>query len=78
MPTVDLTVTVTTPTGTTTAEALRLYTDQNGYNASLGLTRAQYARQLIAHEVAQDIRTRRRYEAAATAEAAVPDDITVA
>jgi hypothetical protein len=78
MPTVDLTVTITTPQNVTTAEALRLFTDQNGYNAALGITRAAYAKQLIAGRVAQDIRTRRRLEAAIAAEGAVPDDITAA
>lgn len=78
MPTVDLTVTITTPQNITAAEALRLFTDQNGYNASLGLTRAQYARQIIAGKVVQDIRTRRRLEAEIAAGDAVPDDITTA
>jgi hypothetical protein len=78
MPNVDLTVTITTPAGVTTAEALRLFTDANGYNPSLGISRSAFARQIVSEKVYSDTRRQRRYEAAATAEAAVPDDITVA
>lgn len=72
-----ITLTITTPQGVTAAEALRLFTDQNGFNPSLGMTRQKYVNQILAGKVRQDINSRRRYEAASTAEASVPDDISV-
>lgn len=59
------TITITTPSGITGAEAIRIFTDAFSYQATLGdgssnpETRAAYAKRMIARFVADTIRAQR-------------------
>jgi phosphotransferase system HPr-like phosphotransfer protein len=62
MATTNITVTITTPTGVTVAEAVRLFSEARGYTAESGMTRAEYAKSQIAFHIREVIRSQQAQE----------------
>jgi len=72
---INISININPPVGMTDAEALRLFTTNNGYVTGQGETRAQFAKRIIADRIKQDVRAQRRAEAEAAL--TIPDDVTV-
>lgn len=72
---INISISITPPAGMTDAEALRLFTDNNGYRTGQGETRAVFAKRIIADDIKADIRQQRKIEAEAAI--SIPDNVVV-
>ena len=73
MPTTNITLTITTPTGTTVAEAIDLFCQHHGYENEINgaanpESKANFAKRTIARQVAEAIKTQRVINAKRSAE----------
>lgn len=68
MATTNISLTITTPTGVTIAEAIDLFTEHHGYTDDSGMTKGEFAKKTIARQVAETIRVQQVVRAKKTAE----------